>query len=105
MSLVPYVIEQTSRGERSYDIYSRLLKEFLKTNNLENYIFIYNSRNDIQHVLSQATIGILASTQEGFPVALLFLRKEKNSSGIKYGGIELHLSIKKGTNKLIPVMI
>ena len=29
MSLVPYVIEQTSRGERSYDIYSRLLKEEL----------------------------------------------------------------------------
>ena len=27
MALIPYVIEQTSRGERSYDIYSRLLKE------------------------------------------------------------------------------
>lgn len=27
MPLVPYVIEQTSRGERSYDIYSRLLKD------------------------------------------------------------------------------
>lgn len=27
MSLVPYVIEQTSKGERSYDIYSRLLKD------------------------------------------------------------------------------
>ncbi len=27
MSLVPYVIEQTSRGERSYDIFSRLLKD------------------------------------------------------------------------------
>ena len=27
MSLVPYVIEQTSRGEKSYDIYSRLLKD------------------------------------------------------------------------------
>ena len=27
MSLVPYVVEQTSRGERSYDIYSRLLEE------------------------------------------------------------------------------
>ena len=26
MSLVPYVVEQTSRGERNYDIYSRLLK-------------------------------------------------------------------------------
>lgn len=27
MSLIPYVVEQTSRGERSYDIFSRLLKE------------------------------------------------------------------------------
>ena len=27
MALIPYVIEQTSRGERSYDIYSRLLKD------------------------------------------------------------------------------
>ncbi|MFQ8847520.1 MAG: ATP-dependent Clp protease proteolytic subunit, partial [Clostridia bacterium] len=27
MALVPYVIEQTARGERSYDIYSRLLKD------------------------------------------------------------------------------
>ena len=27
MSLVPMVVEQTNRGERSYDIYSRLLKD------------------------------------------------------------------------------
>ena len=27
MNLIPYVVEQTNRGERSYDIYSRLLKE------------------------------------------------------------------------------
>ena len=27
MSMIPYVIEQTSRGERSYDIYSRLLSD------------------------------------------------------------------------------
>ena len=27
MALVPIVVEQTSRGERSYDIYSRLLKD------------------------------------------------------------------------------
>lgn len=27
MSLVPYVVEQTGKGERSYDIYSRLLKD------------------------------------------------------------------------------
>ena len=39
MSLVPYVIEQTSRGERSYDIYSRLLKERL--------IFLGEEVNDV----------------------------------------------------------
>ncbi|MBS7023982.1 MAG: ATP-dependent Clp protease proteolytic subunit, partial [Haemophilus parainfluenzae] len=27
MNVIPMVVEQTSRGERSYDIYSRLLKE------------------------------------------------------------------------------
>ena len=27
MNIVPYVVEQTSRGERSYDIYSRLLSD------------------------------------------------------------------------------
>ena len=39
MSLVPYVIEQTSRGERSYDIYSRLLKEII--------IFLGEEVNDV----------------------------------------------------------
>ena len=39
MSLVPYVIEQTNRGERSYDIYSRLLKDRI--------IFLSEEVNDI----------------------------------------------------------
>ena len=39
MSLVPYVIDQTSRGERSYDIYSRLLKERI--------IFLGEEVNDV----------------------------------------------------------
>ena len=39
MSLVPYVIEQTSRGELSYDIYSRLLKERI--------IFLGEEVNDV----------------------------------------------------------
>ena len=39
MSLVPYVIEQTSRGERSCDIYSRLLKERI--------IFLGEEVNDV----------------------------------------------------------
>lgn len=39
MALVPMVVEQTSRGERSYDIYSRLLKERI--------IFLGNEVNDV----------------------------------------------------------
>ena len=39
MSLVPYVIEQISRGERSYDIYSRLLKDRI--------IFLGEEVNDV----------------------------------------------------------
>ena len=54
MSLVPYVIEQTSRGERSYDIYSRLLKERI--------IFLGEEVNDV-------TAGLVLSQ-------LLFLESE-----------------------------
>ena len=39
MSLVPYVLEQTSKGERTYDIYSRLLKERI--------IFLGEEVNDV----------------------------------------------------------
>ena len=39
MSLVPYVVEQTSKGERSYDIYSRLLKDRI--------IFLGEEVNDV----------------------------------------------------------
>ena len=39
MSFIPYVIEQSSRGERSYDIYSRLLKERI--------IFLDGEVNDV----------------------------------------------------------
>ena len=47
MSLVPYVIEQTSRGERSYDIYSRLLKERI--------IFLGEEVNDVTASLKRKT--------------------------------------------------
>jgi glycosyltransferase involved in cell wall biosynthesis len=58
-------------GKDYDDNYSIVLKDFIRGNNLENSIFIYGSQNDVQHILGQATIGILASTAEGFPVTLL----------------------------------
>ena len=51
MALVPYVIEQTSRGERSYDIYSRLLKERI--------IFLGEEVNDVTASLIVAQLLFL----------------------------------------------
>lgn len=53
MSLVPYVIEQTSRGERSYDIYSRLLKERI--------IFLGEEVNDVSASVVVAQLLFLES--------------------------------------------
>ena len=53
MSLVPYVIEQTSRGERSYDIYSRLLKDRI--------IFLGEEVNDVSANLIVAQLLFLES--------------------------------------------
>ena len=61
MSLVPYVIEQTSRGERSYDIYSRLLKDRI--------IFLGEEVNDV-------TAGLIVSQ-------LLFLEAEDPGKDIQ----------------------
>ena len=53
MSLVPYVIEQTSRGERSYDIYSRLLKDRI--------IFLGEEVTDVSASLTVAQLLFLES--------------------------------------------
>ena len=51
MALVPMVVEQTNRGERSYDIYSRLLKERI--------IFISDQINDVTASLVVAQLLFL----------------------------------------------
>ncbi len=62
MSLVPYVIESTSRGERSYDIYSRLLKERI--------IFLGEEVNDVTASLVVAQLLFLESEDPGKDVSL-----------------------------------
>jgi len=58
-------------GKDFNDEYSTDLKSFINKNNLENSIFIYGACQDVKFILSQANIGVLASTYEGFPVTLL----------------------------------
>ena len=62
MSLVPYVIESTSRGERSYDIYSRLLKERI--------IFLGEEVNDVSASLVVAQLLFLESEDPGKDINL-----------------------------------
>ena len=56
MSLVPYVVEQTSRGERSYDIYSRLLKDRI--------ILIFGEINDAMSASVIAQLLFLSSVDK-----------------------------------------
>lgn len=53
MSLVPYVVEQTGKGERSYDIYSRLLKDRI--------IFLGEEVNEVTASLTVAQLLFLES--------------------------------------------
>lgn len=58
-------------GKDYNDNYSIQLKEFIGINNLENDVFLYDSKDDIQNILSQSTIGVLCSLDEGFPLSIL----------------------------------
>ena len=62
MSLVPYVLEQTSRGERTYDIYSRLLKDRI--------IFLVEEVSDVSASLIVAQLLFLESEDPGKDINL-----------------------------------
>ena len=62
MSLVPYVIEQTSRGERRYDIYSRLLKDRI--------IFLGEEVNDVSAGLIVSQLLFLEAEDPGKDIQL-----------------------------------
>ena len=62
MRKVPYVIEQTSRGERSYDIYSRLLKDRI--------IFLGEEVNDVSASLVVAELLFLEAEDPGKDIQL-----------------------------------
>ncbi len=62
MSFVPYVIEQTGRGERSYDIYSRLLKDRI--------IFLGEEVTDVSANLIVAQLLFLESEDPNKDISL-----------------------------------
>ncbi len=62
MALIPYVVEQTSRGERSYDIYSRLLKDRI--------IFLGEEVNDVSASIIVAQLLFLEAEDPGKDIQL-----------------------------------
>lgn len=58
-------------GKQFNDLYFENIKKEVKLCGLQNNVFIYNSVQDIDFVLSQANIAILTSKSEGLPVVLL----------------------------------
>ncbi len=62
MALVPYVIEQTNRGERSYDIYSRLLKDRI--------IFLGEEVNEVTASIVVAQLLFLESEDPSKDISL-----------------------------------
>ena len=66
MPLVPMVVEQTNRGERGYDIYSRLLKDRI--------IFIGEPIDDYlaNLVIAQLPVSSSRRSRQGYPTLLEF---------------------------------
>jgi ATP-dependent Clp protease protease subunit len=83
MSLVPYVIEQTSRGERNYDIYSRLLKDRI--------IFLGEEVNETTASLVVAQLLFLESEDPGKDIHLYI----NSPGGMVTAGLAIYDTIKK----------
>lgn len=64
---------------------------------IEEYRIIFSSNG--------RSVSLRSKKKNGKPSALLFIREVNNGAEFEYGYIELHLGMKKGTDKLIPLMI
>ena len=82
MSFVPYVIEQTSRGERSYDIYSRLLKERI--------VFLDGEINDERADLVVAQILFLESENPDKDISIYI----NSPGGVVTAGLAIYDTMK-----------
>ena len=78
MALIPYVIESTSRGERSFDIYSRLLKDRI--------IFLGEEVNEVTASLVVAQLLFLESEDPGKDINLYI----NSPGGIVSAGLAIY---------------
>jgi len=82
------------------DNYSADIKKMIASNNLEECVFLYGVCQDIDHILGQSTIGVIASTSEGLPVALLEYGLHKKAVVVTDVG-EIPLIVHDGFNGFV----
>ena len=58
-------------GKDFKDDYSQQIRHLVLAFRLEKNVFLYDTRQDVKHILNQSTIAILSSQSEGLPVSLL----------------------------------
>lgn len=77
----------------------KLIKKYSTSElqSIEEYRIVYSSNG--------RSVSLRSNKYGGFPSALVFVKEVNSGAELECGYIELHLGMKKGTNKLIPVMI
>ena len=84
-------------GKDFEDDYSKKLKSLIVSNQLDETVFLYGTRNDVTNVIFQSDIAILTSKSEGLPVALLEYGLNKKAVVVTQVG-EIPLIIENGKN-------
>lgn len=84
-------------GKDFEDEYSKKLKALIVSNQLDETIFLYGTRNDVTNIIHQSEIAILTSKSEGLPVALLEYGLNKKPVVVTQVG-EMPLIIENGEN-------
>lgn len=87
-------------GKDFDDDYANQIKKIIKECDLENNVFFYGSKQDVENILNQASIAVLTSKSEGLPVALLEYGLNKKAVVVTHVG-EIPTIIKNGKNGFI----
>jgi len=87
-------------GKDFEDVYSKQIKNQIRVSSLEDKVFLYGSKQDINSILEQSTIAILTSQSEGLPLALLEYGRHKKPVVVTNVG-EIPILIQDGVNGFV----
>lgn len=87
-------------GKDFEDDYAKQIKKMIKEYDLEENVFLYGSKQDIENILDQASIAILTSQSEGLPVSLLEYGLYKKAVVVTHVG-EIPTIVQHGKNGFI----